>query len=132
MTKLLLTLTMSLGVSLAACGSGDEMTNGEDLGEDLGEDYGNSTLTIENQSSYAFIEINLSPVSASSWGADILGNDILSPGQAVEISGIECDDYDARIVDDEGDECIVEAVDLCFDDQSWVIDDDTLALCVAF
>lgn len=126
MTKLLLPLTMTLSVYLAACGSGDEDPNGDDLGDDIIQ----STLTIDNQSSYSFIEINLSPVSASSWGADILGNDILSPGEAVEISGIECDDYDTRIVDDEGDECIVEAVDLCFDDQSWIIDDDTLALCV--
>lgn len=110
-----LTLGLALAVAFAAgCGGGD------------------STLTIRNSSSFAFIEINLSPVDSSTFGPDLLGADILEPGDELEISGIECDDYDIRVVDEDGDECILAAVELCFDDAIWEITDSELLSCVAF
>lgn len=88
-----------------------------------------STLTIDNQSSYAFAEINLSPEDAVDWGSDLLGADILAPGELLEVSGVSCDIYDIRIVDDEGDECVLASVDLCLDNAVWRIDDAELAAC---
>jgi len=55
---------------------------------------------------------------------------VLAPGDAFEVSGIECGTYDIRIVDEDSDECILDAVDLCADDAVWRIDDVELASCV--
>jgi hypothetical protein len=88
-----------------------------------------STLTIDNDSSYTIIEINLSPTTQVSWGPDLLGGDVLAPGEVFEVSGISCDTYDIRIVDDTSDECILDSVDLCLDNAVWRIDDAELAFC---
>lgn len=97
--------------------------------DDGGEGNLDSTLTIENDSSYAFAEINLSPEDSASWGSDLLGADILAPGEVLELAGVACDVYDIRIVDDEGDECVLSSVDLCLDNAVWSIDDAELAAC---
>jgi hypothetical protein len=104
-------LTALTGLALAACGTTD------------------STLTIDNNSSYTLIEINLSPTSAVSWGADLLGTNVLEPGDAFEVSGLDCNTYDIRVVDEDGDECILDSVDLCVDNAVWSIDNAALALC---
>lgn len=88
-----------------------------------------STLSIHNESSYSFAEIYLSPEDAASWGSDLLGADILAPGEVLELSGVACDVYDIRVVDDEGDECVLSSVDLCLDNAVWRIDDSELAAC---
>jgi hypothetical protein len=118
MKNLLITTLLATGLTLGACGSE------EDDPIDL-----NSTLVIENSSDFAFVEINLSSVDNVSWGSDLLGSDILFPGESVEIGGIECDDYDIRVVDEDNDECIVENIDLCLTDESWVIDNAVLFGC---
>ena len=88
-----------------------------------------SSLVIENDSSYTFIEINLSPTGTVSWGADLLGAQVLEPGDVLELSGIECGTYDIRVIDEDADECILDTVDLCLDNAVWRIDDVELASC---
>lgn len=112
----LLATTFALATLAAGCGGSDDEFD--------------STLTIRNNSSFAFIEINLSPVDSASFGPDLLGSDILEPGTELEISGIACDDYDIRIIDEDADECILTDVDLCFDDAVWNITDGELAACI--
>jgi len=104
-----------LFVALAACGTSD--------------DGGDSTLTIDNDSTYTLIEINLSPTTSVSWGPDLLGAEVLAPGEVFEASGIDCDTYDIRVVDDTNDECILDSVDLCLDNAVWSIDNAELAIC---
>jgi len=98
----------------------------------LGACGGDSTLTVENRSSYAIVEINLSPEDSASWGPDLLDVDILYPGESAEITGIDCDTYDVRIVDEDLDECVLAGVELCLDDAVWTITDEELALWAAF
>lgn len=93
---------------------------------------GDSTLTIHNDSSYALYEINLSPVDSRTWGPDLLAGDTLFPGETIEIFDIDCNDYDVRLVDEDGDDCVIEDVGLCFDDEVWSIDDLQLAICTLF
>jgi predicted small secreted protein len=118
MRSLLPTLLLLATTTLAACGADDG---------DGGD--GDSSLTIVNDSSFTFDNIYLSPVDQDDWGADLLGADLLDPGDEVVITDLVCDVFDIRIVDEDGDECIVTDVDLCFDDALWVIDDDELASC---
>ena len=117
MSRLAMLLALSLG--LAACAADDPSADPDPT----------STLTIENDSSYTFIEINLSPIDQTSWGSDLLGSDVLEPGELLELSRIECDVYDIRIIDEEGDTCVLDTVDLCLDNAVWRIDDGELASC---
>jgi hypothetical protein len=87
-----------------------------------------SSLTIDNTSSYTLLEINLSPIDEESWGPDLLGSETLAPGDTLVID-LNCDVYDIRILDETNTECILENVDLCFEDAAWEIDDTELALC---
>jgi hypothetical protein len=104
-------LTALMLTSLAACGGGD------------------SSLTINNDSSYTLFEINLAAIDDPNWGPDLLGGTVLDPGDSLVITDIDCDTYDVRVVDDTGAECILESLDLCFDDAVWHLDDIDLALC---
>jgi hypothetical protein len=88
-----------------------------------------AALTIENASSYTLVEIQLSPVDSVSWGPDLLGNDVLEPGDALEISNIACDSYDIRVADELGGECYLSAIDLCLDESHWTITDADLIDC---
>jgi len=110
-------------LSFGAC------TTDSGTGDDGDDDGGDSSLTIDNQSSYAFAEIYLSPEDSGAWGEDLLGSDVLAPGETLELSNIDCDVYDIRIVDDEGDDCVVSSVDLCLDNAVWHVDDSELAAC---
>jgi hypothetical protein len=108
-------LTLPILFALAAAGCGEETLD--------------SNLTIENQSSFTFINIYLSPVDNVEWGSDLLGAEVLEPGEQLELRGIDCDTYDIRIVDEDDDECILTDVDLCLDDAHWRIDDAELIGC---
>ena len=116
-------LALILAIGLAACASDD---NGGGGGGGGG---GDSSLTINNDSSYSLIGIYLSPTTSVSWGNDLLGSEILIPGEVFEVSGIDCDTYDIRVVDEDNDECILDAVDLCLDNAVWHIDNAELGSC---
>ena len=127
MTKLLTAILMSTSLLLPACGSDDGAGDGgsADANIDI-----TSNLTIKNASSFSFIEIYISPVGEAIWGPELLGSDVLEPGDEVEFSNIDCDSYDIRIVDEDADECIVDNIDLCADEATWTINDVGLADCV--
>ena len=98
-------------LGLASCGGGD------------------SSLTIDNQSSYSLFEIHVAQVDDPNWGPNLLGSDPLDPGESLVITSIDCDTYDVDIIDDTGAECILQSLDLCFDDAVWSLDDIDLASC---
>lgn len=87
---------------------------------------GDSSITIANESSYFIDQIHVAEVSDPSWGPDLVGD--LAPGEEVTIV-LDCGTYDVLVVDETGVECELANVDLCFDDDVWVIDDFTLDVC---
>jgi len=89
-----------------------------------------SSLTVDNQSDYTIVEINLAPVDSTTWGPDLLGSGNLYPGESITIDFIDCDTYDLRIIDDTYAECVIYDVDLCFDNDVWVITNYFLDDCV--
>ncbi|MBA3455715.1 MAG: hypothetical protein H0T42_21650 [Deltaproteobacteria bacterium] len=111
-----LSLAIVLAFSVTACAEEDDGSL-------------DSTLTIDNDSSYTFVEINLSPENTIAWGPDLLGAEVLNPGEVFEVSGIACDTYDIRVIDEDGDMCIVQSVDLCLENAVWQIDNLELAAC---
>jgi len=90
-----------------------------------------SVVVIENQSSWEIHQLYLSSTEDEEWGPDQLGSQIIESGGNFQLHGIPCDDYDVRLVDEDGDICIVGGVPLCGDDDAWVIDNDDLLSCQA-
>jgi hypothetical protein len=92
-------------------------------------DWWHSSVTIENSSDWAIQHIYLSPFDAVGWGADQLTDTTIKKGERLELKGIDCDTYDIKIVDEAGDECIVQDIDLCLQDATWSLDNDELVGC---
>lgn len=89
---------------------------------------GDSSLTLYNESSYALDEVYLAEEFDSDWGPNLLRSPLF-PGDELVIVDIECGTYDALVVDETGVECELRNLDLCLDDDGWVIDDSTLDAC---
>ena len=79
-----------------------------------------ASLTVYNESSFVIEELYLTEVDSPTWGSDLLGSDVLFPGEAIEL-GVDCDYYDALVIDETGLECEILDIDLCFNDAQWVI-----------
>ena len=54
---------------------------------------------------------------------------MIESGTNFTLHSIRCNDYDIKIVDEDGDECVVENVNLCNDRSYWKITDKALLAC---
>ena len=88
-----------------------------------------ATVKIINQSKWEIHHIYLSSHDDDNWGEDQLEDDILAKGQSLTLTNIDCDDYDIKVVDEDGDECVIEEASLCGDDSYWKITDKELLRC---
>ena len=89
-----------------------------------------SSLTVTNESDFTIQEIYLTDVGSSTWGRNLLGGDVLFPGEALAL-GVECGTYDALLVDETNVQCELSGLDLCFNDAAWVIRNNTCAVFAA-
>ena len=90
-----------------------------------------SKIVITNKSAWAIHHLFLSPTEEREWGEDQLGNHTVNTGDTFTLTGVPCRAYDVRLVDEDGDECIVEDVGICASNNAWVIDDEDLVGCQA-
>jgi len=89
-----------------------------------------SVVTVRNNSLWEIHQMYLSSVDEEEWGPDQLGEQIIdAEGGGFKLSGVPCDSYDVRLVDEDGDECVVREVDLCAGSETWVITDEDLLTC---
>jgi hypothetical protein len=91
-----------------------------------------STVKIINQSKWEIHHIFLSSTEDESWGPDQLEDSVLGKGESLTITSIPCDLYDVKVVDEDGDECIIEQVDLCGNNAYWKITDKDLLACEGY
>ena len=105
-------VALCVGVSAIGCGGDDDGF------------VGSASLLVVNESDFAIVEIYLAPIDDPSLGPNLLRGDVLLPGEEL-LLGVTCDFYDALLVDEEGVECEVPAVDLCLNDATWVIRNNT-------
>ena len=78
----------------------------------------------DNSSSYSVIELYASPSNVGNWEEDVLGRDILAPGEAARVTiadGRRTCEYDLRIVFEDGD-AIEDTTDLC-ETGSYTVED---------
>ena len=90
-----------------------------------------ANVKIVNKSKWVIAEIYLSSVDDEEWGPDQLQQHVINPGESFTLSKIPCDSWDVKLVDDEGDECVVGAVDICGGSDTWVINSKDLVACQA-
>ena len=88
-------------------------------------------VKVTNRTDWEIHELYLSSADDENWGPDQLGEEVIGKGESFTLMGIPCDDYDIKIVDEEGDACIVAAVDICGDNQEWAITSGDLLQCQA-
>jgi len=88
-----------------------------------------ATVKVINQSKWEIHHLYLSSHDDENWGPDQLGDEILTKGDSITLTGIDCDDYDIKVVDEDGDECVIEEVSLCGDESYWKITDKALLEC---
>lgn len=79
-----------------ACGSSSSSTRTAATG------VGPGTVYINNQSAESIYYIHMSPSSQDTWGADLLGSNVLLPGQYTMLSNIGEGYWDVRVVDSSG------------------------------
>lgn len=116
--RITLSLLLALPLALAA---GTAAARGNKL---------DARVTVVNQSLWAIHELYLSSTDEGSWGPDQLGpTTVIGSGERYTINRIPCDTYDVRLVDEDGDECVVGGVALCADSDTWVITDEDLLAC---
>jgi hypothetical protein len=129
MTRLLIIFATAAiaGCGGAAAGGGTTAVQGVDDGTVAPD----SSVTLVNESEYAIYQMFMSPSSEPMWGPDQLGEDVLLPGESISLA-VDCDAYDVRLVDDEGEECVLEDVQVCFEDAVWHLTDEELAICTVF
>jgi hypothetical protein len=100
----------------------------DDMLADCGGFGHDSELRIENESSVVIESIYVAQIDSSSWGPDLLGGEILFPGEGFTIE-LGCDAYNVMVVDELGTECMLESLDLCFEDATWFVTNSQLAGC---
>ena len=85
------------------------------------------SIRVENGSSYAIFKLQLSSTQWSDWGPDLLGPHALSPGFFFTIVA-DRGTYDLKLVDQDGDTCIVPSVAV-HGDTTWRITNTWLLAC---
>ncbi|HSS00392.1 MAG TPA: hypothetical protein VLM79_25210 [Kofleriaceae bacterium] len=83
-----------------------------------------ATLRVRNDSNFVIEQLYLTQVNNSDWGPNRLGNDVLFPDEQITL-GVNCDTYDARLVDEDNVDCEIHDRDLCLNDSLWIIRDNT-------
>ncbi|MBI2214614.1 MAG: hypothetical protein HYU52_13290 [Acidobacteria bacterium] len=88
-----------------------------------------ASVKILNKSEWDIHHFYLSPADSNEWGPDQLGEVVLESGSSFTLTDIECDLWDIKVVDEDGDECEIRGVALCDEDAVWRITDDELLAC---
>jgi len=89
-----------------------------------------ASIKIVNNSKWEIHHLYLSSTTDRQWGPDQLGDEIIEAGGGkYTLTDIDCDKYDIRVVDEDGDECVINDVSLCGDEMVWKITDKVLLKC---
>jgi len=88
-----------------------------------------ATVKIKNNSKWAIHHLYLSPTSEEKWGPDQLGEQVINKGETFTLKNIDPDKYDVKLVDEDGDECVVGGVPLAGGTEVWNITDKDLLAC---
>ncbi len=90
-------------------------------------------ITVRNEANYAIHHMYLSPTNETSWGPDQLRDEVIAANNGTfTLTGVPCQAYDIRLVDNDNDECIVRNVSVCNEASTWRITNEDLLSCQGF
>ena len=87
---------------------------------------------IENKSDWDIYHLYLSSSDDDEWGPDQLSDNVLKSGASFTLHSIPCDTYDIKVVDHDGDECVIKGVPMCKDHTHWDLTNEVLLSCEGF
>jgi hypothetical protein len=87
---------------------------------------------ISNKSDWAIHHLFLSSTDEEQWGPDQLGDNVLESGESYTLHSIPCDKYDIKLIDNDGDACVVAGITMCKDHTHWNLTNDDLLKCEGF
>lgn len=89
-----------------------------------------TTITIQNNCMWDIYHVHISPADSDEWGDDLLGEtDILESGESERFTFLSSGRYDIKVIDEDGDECIMWGVYLQ-SSETWTITDDSHLDCI--
>jgi len=89
-----------------------------------------AVFMVVNRSDWDIHGLFLSPTHKDTWGPDQLGDEVIKhDGGSYTLHGIPCGHYDIKVVDEDGDACVIEDVTMCKDHTHWDITNKELANC---
>lgn len=91
-----------------------------------------SNLTIFNKTKWAVHHLYLSPAKENEWGQDQLGDKTIDPGGSYKLTDIPCNTYDIKVVDEDGDECVIQGEKFCGHEATWNLTQDELLSCEGY
>jgi hypothetical protein len=94
-------------------------------------DKNDSKVVLKNSSDWSIHHLYFSAVDQTEWGEDQLGEQTIDKGDTFTLHGVPCGAWDVRVVDEDGDECVIENVGLCATTDTWVITNKDLLGCQA-
>ena len=85
---------------------------------------------VVNNSDWDIHELYLSPTHKDSWGPDQLGDKVIRRGGgSFTLHSIPCGHYDVKVVDEDGDACVIEDIVMCKDHTHWNVTNKELTKC---
>jgi hypothetical protein len=78
-----------------------------------------ATLEVWNDSDFVITDIYLTQTTDRDWGPNLLDGDVLLPDERIVLVDINCDFYDAQLIDEDGITCELYDLDLCANDALW-------------
>ncbi|MGE3274971.1 MAG: hypothetical protein AB7O67_07650 [Vicinamibacterales bacterium] len=89
------------------------------------------TVTVINHSLWEIHQFFLSHIKDDDWGPDQLGDEIIeAEGGTFKLTNVPVGRYDVKLVDEDGDECVVEDVAIGIDgSETWEINSKDLLKC---
>jgi hypothetical protein len=91
-----------------------------------------SNLAIRNKSKWAVHHLYMSATKEDEWGPDQLGSETIDPGETFKLHDIPCNTYDLKVVDEDGDECVIEGEKFCSHEASWSLSEKDLLDCEGY
>jgi len=86
-----------------------------------------ATVKFMNKSDWEIHHMYLSPAESEEWGEDQLGEATIPSGGAYTLTGIPTGaTYDFKIIDEEGDECVIEGIEIRGSDKVKITNKDLL------
>lgn len=89
-----------------------------------------ASVKIVNNSDYDIHHLYMAESASDDWGPDQLGENVIQKkGGSFTLNQIPCSTYDVQLVDEDGDRCEVEKIDVCAKNETWTIGNKDLLSC---